>query len=73
MRNVFEDKEGEVRDAKDKLCQAKEDAIREYRDSNALIKELGISFAEGFEDYFRQVKASFLDLDLSHFIIDTEG
>ena len=73
LRNVFEDKKGEVRDAKDKLRQAKEDAIREYRDSNALIKELGISFAEGFDDCFCQIKASFPDLDLSHFIIDAEG
>ena len=34
LRKVLEDKEGEIKDAKDKLCQAKEDAIREYLDSN---------------------------------------
>ena len=34
------------------LCQAKEDVVREYRDSNTLLKELGGSFADGFDDYF---------------------
>ena len=73
LRKVLEDKEREIKDAKDKLCQAKEDAIREYLDSNEVIKELGISFADGFNDCFCQVKASFLDLDLSHITINAEG
>ena len=73
LRKVLEDKEGEIKDAKDKLCQAKEDAIREYLDSNEVIKELGISFADGFNDCFCQVKAFFLDLDLSHITINAEG
>ena len=46
----MEDKEKEIRDAKDQLRQAKEVAIREYRDSDALLVELGTSFAEGFDD-----------------------
>ena len=73
LRKVLEDKEGEIKDAKDKLYQAKEDAIREYLDSNKVIKELGISFADDFNDCFCQVKASFLDLELSHITIDAEG
>ena len=42
----------------------------EYRDSDALLKELGGSFVDGFDDCFHQVKASFLDLDLSHISIE---
>ena len=56
--------------AKNQLCQAKEDAIREYHDSDALLKKLGGSFADGFDDCFCQVKASFLNLDLSHISIN---
>ena len=73
LGKVFEDKEEEIKDAKDSLHQAKEDSIREYRDSNAVIKELGTSFTNGFNDCFRQVKASFPNLDLSHITIDVEG
>ena len=36
MRKVLKDKEREIKDAKDQLCQSKEAAIHEYRDSNAL-------------------------------------
>ena len=46
--------------------------MREYRDSDTLLKLLGGSFADGFDDYFCQVKASFPDLDLSHVSIDTQ-
>ena len=42
----------------------------EYRDSDALLKELGGSFVDSFDDCFHQVKASFLDLDLSHISIE---
>lgn len=73
LRQVLEDKEGEIKDAKDSLRQAKEDTIKEYRDSNALLSELGTSFADGFDDCLCQVKASFLDLDLSHITIDPES
>ena len=44
--------------------------MREYRDSDALLKELGSSFADGFDDCFHQVKASYPNLDLSHVSID---
>ena len=40
MRKVLEDKEKEIKDAKDQLRQSKEAAIHEYRDSNALLEEL---------------------------------
>ena len=70
LKKVLKDKDKEIVDAKDHLCQAKEEAIREYHDSNALLAELGSSFADNFDDCFHQVKASFPDLDLSHVSIN---
>ena len=59
-------------DAKSQLCQAKDVAIKEYRDSDDLLRELGSSFADDFDDCIRLVKASFLNLDLSHINIDAQ-
>ena len=73
LRQVLEDKEKEINDAKDKLHQAKDEAIQEYCDSDALLVELGGSFAEGFDNYLSQVKASYPDLDLSHVTIDAQA
>ena len=70
LRQVLEDKEKEIRDANDQFCQVKEEAIREYHDSNALFTKLGTSFAEGFDDALRQVKTSYPDLHLSHMTIE---
>ena len=70
LKKILKDKEGEIAEAKGQLRQAKEDAIREYRDSDALLKELDGSFANDFDDFFRQVKASFSGLDFSHIFID---
>ena len=73
LKKILKDKEAEILEAKGHLRQAKEDAMREYRDSDAFLKELGGSFANDFDDCFRQVKASFLDLDLSHVSIDAQA
>ena len=70
LTQVLEDKEKEIRDAKDQLCQAKEVAIREYHDSDALLVELGTLFAEGFDDALCQVKTSYPDLNVSHVTIE---
>ena len=43
-RKVMEVKDKEVQDLKEKLRQAKEVAVREYCNSNALLAELGDSF-----------------------------
>lgn len=72
LKKILKDKEGVIKDAKDKLCQAKEDAIMEYHDFDTLLKELSGSFADGFDDCFRQVKVSFSDLDLSHISIKAQ-
>ena len=58
LKKTLEDKENEVR-------QAKEVALLEYRDSDALILELGVSYNDGFDDALRQVKALYPELDLS--------
>ena len=47
--------------------------IQEYRDFDALLKELSGSFADNFDDCLHQVKASFPDLDLSHVSIDAQA
>ena len=73
LRKVLEDKEKEISDAKNQLRQAKEKAVREYRDSDALLSELGDSLAEGFDDALRQVKSSYPDLDVSHVSIETQA
>ena len=51
----------------------KEEAIHEYRDSDTLLVELEGSYVDGFDNCLRQVKATFLDLDLSHVTIDTKA
>ena len=70
MQKVLANKEKEITEAKDRLRQAKKEATREYRDSNAFLAELGGSFAEGFDDCLCQIKASHPDLDLSNINID---
>ena len=46
LKAVLEDKE-------DKLRLAKEKAVQEYRDSDALLTELGTSYTDGFKDALR--------------------
>ena len=48
----------------------KEDAIREYRDSDAILEELRGSYADGFDDCLCQVKTSFPNLNLSNVSIN---
>ena len=50
LKQVLEDKEKETNDTKNQLRQAKEEAICEYRDFDALLAALGGSFAEGFDN-----------------------
>ena len=72
LKKILKDKEAKISEAKSQLCHAKDVAIKEYRDFDDLLWELGGSFANGFIDCIRQVKASFLDLDLSHINIDAQ-
>ena len=52
LKKILKDKEAEISEAKGHLHQAKEDVVREYHDSDALLKELGGSFANDFDDCF---------------------
>ena len=58
LKAVLEDKEDELRLAKEK-------AVQEYRDSDALLTELGTSYTDGFEDALRQAKAIYPKFDFS--------
>ena len=54
----MEDKENDLR-------HAKETAVLEYRDSDALLSELGVSYNNGFDDALCQAKALYPKLDFS--------
>ena len=58
LKKVLEDKEID-------LHHAKERAILEYHDSDALLSELGVSYNDGFDDALRQAKALYPKLDFS--------
>ena len=58
LKMVLEDKENNLR-------LAKERAVQEYRDSDALLSELGVSYNDGFDDALRQAKALYPKLDFS--------
>ena len=58
LKTVLEDKENELRLAKEK-------AVQEYRDSDALLTELGTSYNDGFDDALCQAKALYPKFDFS--------
>ena len=58
LKTVLEDKENELRLAKEK-------AVQEYRDYDALLTELGVSYNDGFDDALCQAKALYPKLDFS--------
>ena len=58
LKAVLEDKENELRLAKEK-------AVQEYRDSDALLIELGVSYNDGFDDALCQAKALYPKHDFS--------
>ena len=58
LKTVLEDKENELR-------LAKENAVQEYRDSDALLTELGTSYNDGIDDALCQAKALYPKFDFS--------
>ena len=58
LKKVLEDKENDLR-------HAKETAVLEYRDSNALLSKFGVSYNDGFDDALCQAKALYPRLDFS--------
>ncbi|XP_050290459.1 uncharacterized protein LOC126728716 [Quercus robur] len=69
-KKALESKDKEIIELKNEVRQAKDVAVREYRDSDALITELGDSFHQGFMDALRQVKQAYPDLDISKFKVE---
>ena len=58
LKKTLEDRENDVR-------HAKETAILEYHDSDALLSELRVSYNDGFDDALHQAKALYPKLDFS--------
>ena len=73
VKKALDGKDKEIKDLEDRLCQAKELAICEYRDSDALLSELGDSFLQGFDDALRQVKTAYPDLDVSNIKVEDQA
>ena len=48
-------------------------AVREYRDSDALLLELGDSFLQGFDNALRQVKKAYPNLDYSNIKVEDQA
>ena len=65
-------KDEEIKNLNEKLRQAKEDDVSEYRDSEALLKELGGSFLQGFDDVLCQLKKAYPDLDVSMITVNDQ-
>ena len=72
-KKALEGKDKEVKDLEDRLRRAKEVAISEYRDSDALLSELGDSFLQGFDDALRQFNTAYPDLDVSNIKVEVQG
>lgn len=71
LGNVVKDKEGDISTLMKQVLQAKEDRKTKFRNSDTFFYKLSGTFANGFNDCFCQVKASFLDEDLSQISIDS--
>ena len=54
-----------MEDKEKKVCHAKEAAMLEYRNSDALIAKLGVSYNDGVDNALRQAKALYPKLDFS--------
>ena len=72
-KKALEGKEKEIKNLKDGLRQAKEVAVHEYRDFDALLSELGDSFLQGFDDALHQVKKAYPDLDVSNIKMEDQA
>ena len=73
MSTALEMKEKEIKELKEKVRQAKEVAVQEYRNSDSLLSELADSFLQGFDDLLRQIKKVYPDLDVSMIKVDDQG
>ena len=72
-KKTLKGKDKEIQDLKDGLYQAKEVAVREYRDSDTLLSERGDFFLQGFDDALCQVKKAYPDLDVSNIKVEDQA
>ena len=72
-KKTLEGKDNEIQDLKDGLRQAKEVAVSEYRDSDALLLELGDSFLQDFDDALCQVKKIYPNLDITNIKVEDQA
>ena len=72
VKKTLKGKEKEIQDMKDGLRQAKEVVVCEYRDSNALLSELGDSFLQRFDDALHHVKKAYPNLDVSNIKVEDQ-
>ena len=72
-KKTLKGKDNEIQDLKDGLRQAKEVAVSEYHDSDALLLELGDSFLQDFDDTLRQVKKIYPDLDITNIKVEDQA
>ena len=72
-KKTLNGKDNEIQDLKDGLRQAKEVAVSEYRDSDALLLELGDSFLQDFDNALRQVKKIYPDLDITNIKVEDQA
>ena len=70
LRKVLLDKEGEIIDLKEQVRRAKADGKAEFRNSDCYLKELSDWYFDGFDECLRQVKAFYLDLNVSQVSLD---
>lgn len=67
---MFQDKAGEISKLREQVRQAKEDGKTDFRNSDGFLTELSDCYNDGFQEYLRQLKALYPDLDVSQVSLD---
>ena len=67
---MLKDKEGEISSLRKQVLWVKEDGKTEFHNFDEFLYELGCCYANDFNEYLRQVKGLFPNLDMSQISID---
>ena len=70
LRKVLQDKEGEISQLREQVCQAKENKTIEFRNSNDFLTKLSDCYDDKFQECLCQVKALYPNLDVSQVSLD---
>ena len=70
LRKVLLDKEGEITDLREQVRRAKANEKAEFWDSDGYLKELSDYYFDRFNEFLRQVKAFYPDLDVFQVSLD---